>query len=251
MIFVVGTKRSGTSMWMQALVSAGFPAIGSAFPEAWGEKLRQHNPKGFYESEFRRGVNHSTNPHPMTGQFLFPKDVARHVVKVFPVGLVRSDYGYIEHVVATLRDWRSYDQSVRALDADDRPGVERELPPWLEWWLENYALMRDLVIRRHSVVMTTYDAVVRDPEQEIGKVVDWLGGENREAAIASVDANLQRSAPEAKESPSDAIVEVFDGLYNAIDRDRTVPADLVQRMNETHVRIVTQYRELLESAGTT
>ncbi len=49
MIFVVGTKRSGTSMWMQALVAAGFLAIGSAFPASLGDKLRHHNARGVDE----------------------------------------------------------------------------------------------------------------------------------------------------------------------------------------------------------
>lgn len=249
MIFVVGTKRSGTSMWMQALVAAGFPAIGTAFPSNWGDTLRHHNPRGFYESQFRLGVNFETNPHPATGQFLFPSDVARHLVKVFPGGLVRSDYGYIDQVVATIRDWRSYDQSIRKLGADDRPGKERALPPWLEWWLENYALIRDVAIRRHAVVMTSYDAVLRDPEKEIGHVVDWLGGEDRAAAVASVDKQLQRSARVAEDSPDESIVAVFDELYDSIDRERRVPSALVQRMNETHVRIVTEQRPLLEAAG--
>lgn len=248
MIFVVGTKRSGTSMWMQALVAAGFSPIGSAFPATWGDKLRRHNPRGFYESAFRLGVNVDSNPHPVTGAFLFPQDVKRHVVKVFPGGLVRSDYGYIDQVVATIRDWRSYDQSVRKLDADDRPGKERALPPWLEWWLENYALIRDVALRQYPIVMTSYDAVLRDPAREIGHVVDWLGGDDREAAIASVDPQLHRSTPVAEEEPHPEIAEVLDALYTAIDRDRTVPPELIARMNATQVRIVTENRALLEAA---
>ncbi len=91
-------------MWMQALVAAGFPAIGSAFPAHWQDKLRRHNPRGFYESMFRDGVNFETNPHPDTGVFLFPEHVERHVVKTFPGGLVRIDYSFIHRVVATIRD---------------------------------------------------------------------------------------------------------------------------------------------------
>lgn len=245
MIFVVGTKRSGTSMWMQALVAAGFPAIGSAFPQAWGERLRHHNPRGFYESMFRMGVNYQTNPHPETGQFLPPADVERHLVKVFPMGLVRSDFGYISQVVATIRDWRSYDQSVRKLRTDDRPNRTQKMPPWLEWWLENYSLIRDLVIRRYPVVVTSYDAVLRDPEREIGRVVDWLGGADREAAIKSVDQELHRSQPSAEEQPDSTIVDVFDALYEAIDLHQTVPEALVVRMNETQARVLTEYREVI------
>ena len=49
MIFVSGTKRSGTSMWMQVLKAAGFRILGKAFPRRWGEtKLRAANEGGFY-----------------------------------------------------------------------------------------------------------------------------------------------------------------------------------------------------------
>ena len=35
MIIVTGTKRSGTSMWMQILAAAGLPVFGEAFPRSW------------------------------------------------------------------------------------------------------------------------------------------------------------------------------------------------------------------------
>jgi len=34
-IVVTGTKRSGTSMWMQVLGAAGLPVVGDAFPADW------------------------------------------------------------------------------------------------------------------------------------------------------------------------------------------------------------------------
>ena len=117
MIFVTGTKRSGTSLWMQILESAGFPYIGSEFPHRWKQSIGEANPKGFYESMLRQGVNASTNPHPKTGRFLFPKTVEKHVVKVFIPGLVRSDYGFINHVVASIRPWREYCTSLERLYA--------------------------------------------------------------------------------------------------------------------------------------
>ena len=40
MLFVTGTKRSGTSMWMQVLRAAGLPVIGTEFPRDWGEVIR-------------------------------------------------------------------------------------------------------------------------------------------------------------------------------------------------------------------
>ncbi len=67
MIVVTGTKRSGTSMWMQILVNGGFPYIGEAFPRDWGSKIRDANPEGFYESALAGGVWWRTNPSPRTG----------------------------------------------------------------------------------------------------------------------------------------------------------------------------------------
>ena len=45
MIFVSGTKRSGTSMWMQVLQAAGLPILGKAFSRNGGTSpLRDANP---------------------------------------------------------------------------------------------------------------------------------------------------------------------------------------------------------------
>ena len=91
MIIVTGTKRSGTSMWMQILTGAGFPAFGEAFPRNWDKTLKDANPDGFYESILRQGIYYRTNPHPQSGAFFHPSQVTRHVVKVFIPGLVRTD----------------------------------------------------------------------------------------------------------------------------------------------------------------
>ena len=78
MIIVTGTKRSGTSMWMQILIAAGFPHIGEAFPMRWEQTIKAANPDGFFESHLRRGVFYKTNPHPKTGAYLFPEQVQHH-----------------------------------------------------------------------------------------------------------------------------------------------------------------------------
>ena len=56
MIIVTGTKRSGTSMWMQILKAAGFAIVGEACPRDWASTIREGNPLGFYESPLRRGA---------------------------------------------------------------------------------------------------------------------------------------------------------------------------------------------------
>ena len=106
MIIVTGTKRSGTSMWMQILRDGGIELIGEAFPKKWDQTIREANPHGFYESPLRRGINFTTNPHPQTGAYLAPEPTRNHAVKVFAPGLVRSDLAYIDRVVVTMRPWR-------------------------------------------------------------------------------------------------------------------------------------------------
>ena len=92
MFIVTGTKRSGTSMWMQILIAAGLPIIGEAFPMRWEQTIKAANPEGFYESHLRRGIYYRTNPHPKTAAYLFPEQVQEgesfQVVAVLPEGHV-------------------------------------------------------------------------------------------------------------------------------------------------------------------
>jgi hypothetical protein len=160
MLIDTGTKRSGTSMWMQILTAAGFPAFGEAFPRNWGETIKDANPDGFYESILRQGIYYRTNPHPRTGAYFFPEQVERHVVKVFIPGLVRTDRAYIGTVVATVRHWREYHDSLERLYAMENDARTQKnegakppprIPPVFEWWSENFSLIRDIVTRRHRV----------------------------------------------------------------------------------------------------
>ena len=173
MIIVTGTKRSGTSMWMQILIAAGLPAFGEAFPRKWEKTIKDANPDGFYESILRRGIYWATNPHPRTGDYFFPEQVENHIVKVFIPGLVRTDRAYIGHVVATMRHWREYEASLNrlyAMEDESRKAAGKDgpppprIPPVLEWWMENFSLVRDIVTRRYRVHVQSYDGLLRDPE---------------------------------------------------------------------------------------
>src|SRR5262245_9470064 len=112
MVVVTGTKRSGTSMWMQVLLAAGFPTLGKAFPGRWEQTIADANPGGFYEGVYRRGINFTTNPHPRSGVYLAPKATRMHAVKVFVPGLRRSDLAYLDRVIVTARPIRQYCHSV-------------------------------------------------------------------------------------------------------------------------------------------
>lgn len=240
MILVTGTMRSGTSMWMQILVAAGLQHIGEQFPEPWGTSLRAANPRGFYESMLVGGVYYATNPHPETGDYLFPQQTRQHVTKVFIPGLVRTDVAFIDRVVATVRPFREYAASLarmKALGDGDRGGWLQEswLPPALRWWVENFALVRDIATRRYAVHVTTYDRLLGDPGQEIGDVIRWLGVGNPAAAILAVDRTLRTQHQQAP-TPDDVEerhAAVFDELYRHLQAGRDLTPAFVEALNRT------------------
>jgi hypothetical protein len=155
-IVVTGTKRSGTSMWMQILQAGGLKPIGEQFPLDWGTRLRELNPQGFFESRLRSGINFTSNPDPETGYYLSPGDSEQSAVKVFVPGLICSDLAYLSRVIGTMRHWRAYSASRARLQAVDigaevpedvRFAARYNLPAPLEWWVENYSLLRDAMTR--------------------------------------------------------------------------------------------------------
>jgi hypothetical protein len=251
MIIVTGTKRSGTSMWMQILTAAGLPAFGEAFPRDWDRTLKDANPDGFYESILRQGIYHRTNPHPQTGAFFHPNQVRRHVVKVFIPGLVRTDLAYVGKVVATMRHWREYQRSLERLYAmedeqrgPDKPAPER-MPPWLEWWDENFSLVRDILIRRHTIHVQSYDGLLADPAGVITKVIEWLGEPELDtaAAIAAVHpGNRTQHRPEVEGVPA-STAAVFDELYQSVHERQGLGRELMERLNAANRELAPQVAE--------
>ena len=247
MIIVTGTKRSGTSMWMQILIAAGLPAFGEAFPRKWGKTIRDANPEGFYESILRRGIYWATNPHPKTGAYFFPEQVERHVVKVFIPGLVRTDRAYISSVVATMRDWREYEASLLRLHAMEDEKAERKpprrMPPALEWWAENYMLLRDIATRRHRVHVQSYDGLLEDPPGVIAKVIEWLGMGDAEAAAEAVKPELRTQSRPESTTMEPEIAAVFDELYDTVRRGQPMSTGFLNELNATNVELAPRIAE--------
>ncbi len=264
MIIVTGTKRSGTSMWMQILSAAGYPVIGEAFPGTWERSIRAANRGGFYESRLRNGVFYATNPDPETGAFVTPAQTRQHAVKVFIPGLIRTDYGYIDRVVATMRHWREYAASLRRLhaiedafhaereaagevDSRDRETLARfgrpQLDPALEWWFENFDLIRDIAVRGYSVHMLTYDRLLADPAREIAQVMQWLGAGDSEAAIKVVDTSMRTqerselSLAEVGSEISPKLAATFDTFYAAVHSGEGLSRSLIELLNNTHAEL--------------
>jgi hypothetical protein len=236
MILVSGTKRSGTSMWMQILRTAGFPVWGEAFPRDWGESIRAANPRGFFESSLRRGVYEKTNPDPRTGHYLAPHATRRLAVKVFARGIVRTERVYLDHVIASMRPIAEYVGSVERLyqmERDHRarrhgaranlPGSEvLHMPSALEWWHHNYMLVRDSEARRYAISFVSYDAVLRAPEQHVPSLLGKLGPCDLAAGLACIDARLRtQKAGAPADMPADftpAQCAAFEELYGCVDQ---------------------------------
>jgi hypothetical protein len=269
MIIVTGTKRSGTSMWMQLLKAAGFPPIGDAFPRNWETTLKDANPGGFWESELRRGIFYQTNPDPKTGTYLFPEQTERHAVKVFIPGLLKTDRAFIGRVVATIRPWRQYLSSVNRLYAMEREAQEAArkdashpppppvfMSPIIEWWVENFSLFSDIVTRRYPFYMVAYDSVLDAPEETLRSVFRWLGDGNAEAAIQQVEPELRTQKQETQTEVSDEedslgpeVVEVFDALYDLVLKQTPLEQAFVDRLNQANVALGPRIEEAVKTVA--
>jgi hypothetical protein len=243
MIFVSGTKRSGTSMWMQVLRAAGIPVLGEAFPRNWGNApLRNANPDGFYESILRQGVYFATNPHPVSGKYFMPEDVEGYAVKVFIPGVIRSERAYITHLVANIRSWRAYESSVArlwSLENEGRPKVDPDeivrFPGALEWWMENFALVRDISLRKLPFRLQTYDDVLARPGPIIASVLEWIGQGDVEAAVAAVKPESRTQVDNGESnSVEPKLAKVFDDMYAAIAEGKGFSGALLRTLNETN-----------------
>jgi len=233
-------------MWMQVLAAARLPIIGEAFPGDWSETLRAANPHGFYESLLRHGVYYRTNPHPVTGEFVLPEQVRGHAVKVFIPGVIRTDRVYLDRVLVTVRPWREYEASILRLYAlEDR---QRELagggeapariPPALEWWDENFALIRDIAARGYACHVQSYDGVLAEPRRVVTAVLAWLGqGGDVEAAIRAVRPETRTQRAPDSSSVHAEHAAVFDELYAAVERGAGLDGGLIARMNRVHLAL--------------
>ncbi len=262
MILVAGTKRSGTSMWMGALHAAGLPIVGQKFPKQWSENaIAEANPAGFWESNLRDGIWWQTNPDPRTGEYIHPNQVDTHAVKVFLPGLMRTDLAYIRRALITVREWRSYASSAARLHALGRKAAGDEtaeaaaVPTFahaLEWWLENFVGLRDIITRRYPAHVISYASVLADPDGTIRDTLDWLdaGSLDADAAIATIEPALQTQevAPTPGDMPAEH-VEIFDAFYQRIHQGVPFDEAFVDRLNATHESLAPLLHEHLRHAS--
>jgi hypothetical protein len=252
---------------MQILRRAGLPVIGDAFPEPWGEALREANEHGFYESDLRFGVFYATNPHPETGAYLFPDEVRGHAIKVFIPGLLRTELGFIDRCIVTVRHPREYVASMKRLRAlEARAGashgsqhpVAHEPAPAIVWWTEMFAAIRDVATRCYSAHFVTYDALLAHPKRVVSEVLSWIGAGDARAGAQAVTPHLRRhTSPDRKPTPEAGLdAEAWalcECLYDRIDRGEALDGDLVARLNEQQERlapVLLRHRDLGAAVAT-
>lgn len=207
MIVVSGTKRSGTSMWMQVLRQAGLASLGEAFPRGWDRRIADANPRGFFESDYRNGIYYRTNPHPETGHYLASEHLREVAIKVFAHGVVKTERAYLDRLLICVRPWRAYATSLQRLrdleaasarEPEAKRSREPSLPPPLGWWDEHLALLRDVHARHLDARWVGYDQVLAEPGRIVPEVISWLGAGDAARAVAAVEPSLRTQRAEAQ-----------------------------------------------------
>ena len=146
-------------------------------------------------------------------------------------GLVRTDVAFIDRCVATVRGWRAYVASMRRLGLED-PGF----PAALDWWCQQFALLRDLAIRGYPAHVVSYESFVRDPARVAAEVITWIGRGDPVKAAAAVRpvAAQERGGDEQLGGGVDPRhLAVFDELHAVIDAGRPLSPRFIEELNRT------------------
>jgi hypothetical protein len=174
-------------------------------------------------------------------------------VKVFVPGVVRSERAYIERLVANVREWREYEASIQRLYAIEREKVLQIdpnapeypiFPPAYEWWMENFALARDISIRKYPARLQSYDEVLREPATVIERIMAWIGTGDVAAAVAAVKPEHRTQTRPESESVEPKYAKVFDDFYGAIASHEGLSGPLLATLNKTNRELMPKLVEM-------
>jgi hypothetical protein len=252
MVVVSGTGRSGTSMWMQILKTAGLEIIGEKFPKNWESTLSKANPQGFYESSLLQGINFMTNPDPNTGEKIDPVIHRNFAVKVFSFGLRSTDRSYLGRTLFSLRDWRGFSESLeRMSNLSPNSGIPNQLeldstifhPAW--WFCEVYDTLLDSAQRNYNILWTTFESAINSPSKAIERVCGRLQIEvDLGTCAAVINKRLVNSVPNSEnlDLPNNWI-KAFDDLYNCIHQSCPINAALYNELRAVRLQIADRFLE--------
>jgi nucleoside diphosphate kinase len=181
-IIVSGMPRSGTSMMMKMLESAGL--------EILTDKLRtadENNPKGYYEFERVKNLK--------AGDFEWFSEAQGKVVKVISVLLEFLPNQYQYKIIFMRRNMEEVLSSQRQMlvrvgkqdeASDDKLAelYENHLKK-TETWLEQQPNM--------SMLYISYNQILHDPGPDLNRINQFLGGDlDVQSMLQVVDQNLYR-----------------------------------------------------------
>jgi hypothetical protein len=178
---VSGLERSGTSMLMQILVSGKVP---TAFDTS-SRPPDENNPKGYFELEGGKIINAL-----MDGSFPM-QEYQGKFIKITAYGLKFLPPGKYK-IIYSLRNIDEILDSMEKMARvqDDNRAETKEVFSKLNSMIVNLINERQDV----EVLFVSYNEILADPSQNLGKIYDFLGSEefDREKMIATVDNRLYR-----------------------------------------------------------
>ena len=176
---------------------------------------------------------------------------------MFIPGLVRTDVAFIDRCVATVRSWREYVVSVQRMQALSGEDAGEQLPPALEWWVNNYGLIRDLAIRGYPAHVVSFDSLLRDPQRVVTETLAWIGhgDPSRICELVRPERAGSRRASSPDEALADGIdprhLAVFDELHHIIDTEGALSGAFIETLNRTDEALrpmVLERRATIEAA---
>jgi hypothetical protein len=120
-------------------------------------------------------------------------------------------------------------------------------PPEIEWWFENYELIRDLATRRYPFQLIAHGRLLAEPRGTIEKVLNFLDDGQTpldiEAAVSVVEPKL--SGRSASNYQSDHLstedIDVFDAVYASVHGDGRLSGELINAINDTQNRLAGRF----------
>jgi len=234
-------------MWMQILANAGLPVVGQAFPTRWRQVIGDANPRGFFESTLITGVNFTTNPDPHSGVRLDPESSRDLVLKVFLLGVPRTEFKYLDAVLVTTREWRAFVASAQRLNSMQEskgvhPAKGKEVTASelaIKWFVDHYKWVHDQRLRGYPCRAISYESVLTSPEVVIPDILDWFGQDcDVQKAIETVEPSLRtQHSPPTPDGIEPQWVRVFDELYLRIHEGRGIDAPFMRHMVEVNQAI--------------
>lgn len=179
---VSGIERSGTSMLMQMINSAGIPAQydhDSRPPD-------DNNPRGYFELEGGKIINRL-----MEGKFPFEKyrgqfiKITAYGLKFLPQGRYKIIYSQrdIEEILDSMEKMARIKDDVREATKES--------------FIKLNNMIKTLISNREDsdVLFISYNDILANPEENISKIADFIGNPEIDTnkMLASIDQKLYRN----------------------------------------------------------